>query len=212
MPDVGRTSAFVVEALTPGLGRDWSVPAGTLEWSVEFTLEHIASALSKYTLYLASRSTRIMATRVEIWKDASQQERLNVVAIAGRALANVVAASPTKARAYHASGMLDPDGYAALGCLETLVHGDDIAVGLDLPFNPPDDLVRPVVARHLPWLSADRPWETLLEHTRAPGTNDAWTIQREPLAEWDGQIPVRTPRPVAEWVLEGERWQPRYIP
>lgn len=37
-----RTAEVVVAALRPGIGRDWSRRAGTLEWSVETTIAHMA--------------------------------------------------------------------------------------------------------------------------------------------------------------------------
>jgi hypothetical protein len=73
MPNVARTTEFVATALEPTIGRDWSVSAGQLEWNVEFTIEHIAAALSKYTLYLASRSTESIAVKIASRADASHE-------------------------------------------------------------------------------------------------------------------------------------------
>jgi hypothetical protein len=185
--DVARTSTFVATTLEPAIGRDWSVRAGQLDWSVEFTLEHIAAALSKYTLYLASRSREFVAVRIASWPNASQRERLDAIPSVGHALANVAAVTPPDVRAFHANGLLDAGGYAALGCLEALVHGSDVALGLGIDFDPPDDLVRPVVARLLPWLEPT--WGTLLGHTRRQNADDSWAILTTPLAEWDGTIP-----------------------
>ncbi len=186
-PDVARATEFVASALEPAIGRDWSVRAGQLEWSVEFTLEHIAAAVSKYTLYLASRSTESIALRIASRPDATQRERLDAIPSVGRALANVARTTPPHVRAFHANGLFDAEGYVALGCLEALVHGYDVASGLGLGFDPSDDIVRPVVARLLPWLEPT--WDSLIGHTRRENSDDSWAILTRPLAEWDGTIP-----------------------
>lgn len=217
--DVVRAAQYVVGALRPGFGRDWSVRAGRLDWDVDFTVTHIASALAKYTLYLASRSTRFLAIRPDRWPDASMSEQLDAIAGAARALANVAETSPPGARAFHANGMFDAEGYVSLGCVETLVHGHDAASGLGLPFDPPDDLCRAVVARSFPWLvDAGPAWETILWQTgrleiagRPSNTDDTWTLLAEPLDEWDGTVPDDDPRIVAEWIHADGGWKPRYL-
>ena len=91
-------------------------------------------------------------------------------------------------RAFHASGLFDAEGYAALGCLETLVHGYDVATGLALDFVPPTELVTPVAARLFPWLEAS--WDAILRYTRLDNKDDSWRILTGPLSEWDGTIPT----------------------
>jgi hypothetical protein len=173
-PDVANTTEFVATALEPAIGRDWSVPAGQLEWSIEYTLEHIAAALSKYTLYLASRSSESIAVRIVSRPDASQEERLDAIVSLGGALANVARATPPDVRAFHAIGPLDAEGYVALGSLEALVHGWDVASGLGLEYNPPDDLAQPIVTRLIP--SREPTWQALLDHTRRETRDDSWTV------------------------------------
>src|SRR5687767_11106348 len=94
----------------PSIGRDWSVLAGQLEWNVEYTIEHIAATLSKYTLYLASRSKEFIAVRIASRVGASQRERLDAIPSLGRALANVASMTSPDVRVFHASGMLDGRG------------------------------------------------------------------------------------------------------
>ena len=47
-------------------------------------------------------------------------------------------------------------GFAAMACDELLVHTDDMARGLELPFTLPEDLVRATLERLLPWAPAGR--------------------------------------------------------
>ena len=215
--DVICAADHVVESLTPGVGRDWSVRAGRLEWSVDFTVTHIAAALAKYALYLGSRSTRFMAMRLDRWPDTSQTEQLNAIRIAACAFANVAEFAPPGTRAYHASGMFDAEGYVGLGCVEALVHGHDAATGLGLVFEPSDDLCRAVVARSFPWLNDAGPaWETILWHTgrvdvegRPSHDDDTWTLLVDPLDEWNGEIPQGDPGVIVEWIRVGNEWRPR---
>jgi hypothetical protein len=71
---VVRAAEYVRSALDPGIGMDWSVPAGRLEWDIDFTVTHMAAATTKYTLYLASRATRVIAVRMERYANATQTE------------------------------------------------------------------------------------------------------------------------------------------
>jgi hypothetical protein len=212
--DLIRAAAMVTAALAPAVSRDWSVKAGRLDWDVDRTITHMAGGTAKHTLYLASRSTRFIAVNPGRWHGASQAEQLEAITGVAAAMASVAASTPPEARAYHATGMCDAEGYLAMDCVDLLVHGHDVAEGLGLPFAPPDDLCRVVVARAFPWLAdAGSPWEAMLRHTGriGPPGDDSWRLLTLPLAEWDGTIPPqRDPRPVVEWIREGAGWRPRF--
>jgi hypothetical protein len=218
--DIVRTAEYVRSALDPAIGMDWSVNAGRLEWDVDFTITHLTAASAKYTLYLASRSPKFIAVRIDRWNDdVAQTEQLDAVVGVAHALANVAEASPPGSRAYHATGMFDAEGYVAMGCSEMLIHAHDAATGLGLVFQPPDDLCRAVIGRLYPWLAGDEPaWQAMLWHTgrldlpgRESHDDDTWTCLRGPLSEWDGKIPERDPGTVVEWVLDEGRWHPVYL-
>jgi hypothetical protein len=213
--DVTHAAESVTQAFAPAVGMEWSVPAGGLEWSVEQTIAHML-APAKYALYLASGSTRFIAAGLKPWSDATRAERLDALVGVARALAGVAAASPPAARGFHALGMVDAEGFVALGCLELLVHGYDVARGLGLAYEPPDGLCARVLARLFPWVDhpAGPAWTALLQATGRAGATterDVWMPHPAPLDEWDGSIPVPDPRPVIEWVQQDPgRWQPRY--
>jgi len=219
--DVVAAAECVAGALEAALDLDWSVRAGTLDWTVDHTIAHLTAAPVKYSLYLASRSTRFIAVTIEAWPGATKAERIDSIVPVAQGLANIAAAAPDDARGMHSSGMLDAEGFVALGCLELLVHAHDVTQGLGLPFQPSDDLCSRMVARLMPWLAGTGPaWETILWHTgrvdiaeRGPSSNgDMWRAIGIPLTEWDGTIPVRDPRPVVEWIRDEteRRWLPRY--
>jgi uncharacterized protein (TIGR03083 family) len=168
--DVDTAISHVVATLSPATDSDWSVPAGTLEWSCRHTAEHIGDCLMSYAGQLvaqpADRYVRFMATAE---KEASPAQVLEFAETGARILAATVRTTPPQARAYHPTGMADPEGFAAMGCVEALLHGQDIAQGLGLPFDPPRDVCTRVLARMFPQaavhLDAIDPWHALLWST-----------------------------------------------
>jgi hypothetical protein len=110
----------------------------------------------------AARYVRFLASAD---KDASPAEVLEFAEAGGRILVATVRTAPSRARAYHPTGMADPEGFAAMGCVEALVHGHDIARGLGLSLDPPRGICRGVLARLFPQAAADvagaDPWDAL---------------------------------------------------
>jgi hypothetical protein len=164
--DLDAAISAVVAALRPAADRDWSAQAGTLEWDCWHTAEHIGDCLLSYAGQLviqpAARYVRFLASAD---KDASPADVLEFAEAGGRILAATVRTAAAQARAYHPSGMADPEGFAAMGCVETLLHGHDIARGLSLSLDPPRSICSGVVARLFPQAPADLaridPWEAL---------------------------------------------------
>jgi hypothetical protein len=189
-------------ALESGLGRDWSVRAGDLEWTCRRTLDHVADALLFYAGQLATMAAHRLP-RLRLGDlERPVDELLTVVGACGAVLAAVVRAAPPDARAFHPAGMADAEGFAAMGCAEVLIHTDDIARGLNLAFRPPDDLCRRVCARLFPWAPQDAdPWAALgwamgrIALPDRPRLAPDWYWHCAPLAEWDGTIKKRTQPP-----------------
>ena len=165
--DLDSVISCVMSGLLPITDRDWSVRAGTLEWDCWHTAEHIADSLLSYAWQLAvqptSRYVRAVATAE---KDASPAEVLEFAVTGGRVLASMVRTSRAHVRAYHPAGMADPEGFAAMGCHEALLYGNDIAQGFGLGLEPPRDVCRRVLARIFPQATAELseadPWAALL--------------------------------------------------
>jgi hypothetical protein len=131
--DLDAAISTVVSTLRPVTGRDWSAQAGTLEWDCWHTAEHIGDGLLSYAAQLAVQpTTRYVRFLASADKDASPAEVLEFAEGGGRILAAIVRTAPSHVRAYHPTGMADPEGFAAMGCVEALLHGRDIAQGLGL--------------------------------------------------------------------------------
>jgi hypothetical protein len=105
----------------------------------------------------------------------------------GRILAAAVRTATPHVRAYHPTGIANPEGFAGMGCVEILLHGEDIARGLGLSLGPPRDLCSRVLARMFPHASADLTdvdsWTALLWAT---GRIDLPGHQRKTHWRWRG--------------------------
>jgi hypothetical protein len=175
--DVDAAISSVMSGLLPLTDRDWSIRAGTLEWDCWHTAEHIGDTLMSYAWQLAVQPTaRYVRAVATAERDASPAEVLEFAVTGGRVLASMVRTSPAHVRAYHPGGMTDPEGFAALGCSEALLHGNDIARGFGRSLDPPGDMCRRVLSRLFPHapagVAAAGPWTALLwagGRTELPG-------------------------------------------
>lgn len=160
---VDAAAAVVVAALRPGADADWSVKAGSLDWSVERTISHMTGAPAKYALYLSSRSTRYIAVSMMPSQDATRQERLAAIEGCAAALAGVAGAAPESACGFHVTGMRNAQQFVAMACNELLVHAYDVACGLGLPYEPPGELCQLVIEHCYPDQREQRPaWPFLV--------------------------------------------------
>ncbi|PRY02356.1 maleylpyruvate isomerase N-terminal domain-containing protein [Allonocardiopsis opalescens] len=175
--DVDRAVRLAVDLLAAAPPGGWERPAGALEWTCWETAEHLADDLFAYAAQLGprtppegevpfaweSRRPGGPANTVRADPAAGPRGLLLVVEACGALLAAMVRAAPPGARAHHVFGRSDPEGFAAMGVVETLVHTGDLAEGLGLRWEPPAELCARVLARLFPDAPADTPpWPTLL--------------------------------------------------
>jgi hypothetical protein len=164
--DLDAAISTVVSALHPAADQEWSAQAGTLDWDCWHTAEHIGDCLLSYAAQLAVRPTaRYVRFLASADKDASPAEMLEFAEAGGRILVATLRAAPPHIRAYHPTGMADPEGFAAMGCVEALLHGHDIAQGLGLTIDPARGICSGVLARLFPQaaagLASTDPWQAL---------------------------------------------------
>ena len=143
--DVRIASRLATELLDSAAERDWTVPAGDLEWDCRTTAGHIADALGFYAGHLGGRAKEWLKFDIVPHADASNGHLARLIGALGEVLAQITEVTPHDAVAYHHSGMRGRDTIAAMGCLEALVHTGDIAQGLDIEFDPPRDLCSRVI-------------------------------------------------------------------
>lgn len=175
---MARSVELLVDALKPALDADWNVPAGPLEWTCWETGEHLADDLFFYAAQIGSlrpladdyvrwgysrRRPEGPENTITVDVDAGPAALLGALEAGGGILAAVVRSTPPSARGFHVFGASDPEGFAAMGVVETLVHAHDLALGLGVDFTAPADLCARTLHRLFPDVQADaEPWETLL--------------------------------------------------
>ncbi|MGC5362660.1 VOC family protein [Streptomyces sp. DT24] len=163
--DVATAVRLAVDTLAEAAAADWTVPAGTLAWSCWETAEHLGDDLFAYAAQLGPRRPPLDHDVPFRWAPAREggpsnavfadpaagvAGLLRTVEANGALLTAMVRTASPGVRAHHSFGVADPEGFAAMGIVETLLHTDDIAQGLGIGWTPPDALCDRVLARLFP--------------------------------------------------------------
>jgi hypothetical protein len=193
--DLDSALSALTDTLEPATDRDWSTRAGTLEWDCWHTAEHIGDVLMSYAAQLVAQpTTRYVRFLATADTDATAAEVLEFALAGGGILVAAVRATPSHIRAYHPTGMADSEGFAAMGCVEALVHGHDIAYGLGVELDAPSQVCARVLARLFPNTPAELadldPWTVLRWATGRldlPGHSrpETWRWRGAPLEDND---------------------------
>jgi hypothetical protein len=184
---VCSATAEMERALGGSTSDDWTVQAGDVSWTCLDTGAHVADDLFSYaSQVLAQPGLGYLPIEAKLEDRATPEALLQCVVMCGHLLRLAVKDTPTTARAWHPNGTADPDGFAAMGILEVLVHTYDIAQGLGLSWEPPPDLCGPVLARLFPEAPDGHPTEVLLWCAGRSSLGD-----RARLTEWrwDSSVP-----------------------
>jgi hypothetical protein len=177
--DLDALSDLVAGAWTNGSGRDWSVPAGMLEWSCLRTADHAVDCVYAPAFFLASRRTdRYPDTGgdMTLGEGATPERLVESLGMATRILAGVVndAASETRAVLFRRPTIVlgAPADFPPRAALELSLHAHDVGTGLGVPFEPPRDLAGRLREHTRPWPvwrafghelgASDDPWTDLL--------------------------------------------------
>lgn len=201
--DVERAVALTAEALRPAPDEAWGDQAGPMDCDCWDALDHLNNGLFSYALRLAPQVPYLQGRPTITWqrpgeqplpiitdREAGPEAGIEVLLMMGGLVAAVVDARPATARSWHIWGTADPEGFAAMGVVETLAHAFDLTQGLGVDFTAPADLVAPALARLFPEAPEDTvPWPTLLWATgrgeldgHAKRSPD-WTWHSAPLDE-----------------------------
>ncbi|QKW06427.1 hypothetical protein HUT18_08430 [Streptomyces sp. NA04227] len=199
--DVDLAVGLAVTTLrtAPAAPEVWEAMAGTLEWTCWETVEHICDDLFFYAAQIGTGSQDghvpfrwendrpgDPANLVRADRAAGTTGLLRVLEASAVMLSAVVRTTPSTARGHHAYGLSDPEGFAAMGVVETLVHLHDLAEALSLTWTAPPDLCRRVLDRLFPQAPADGdPWATLLWAT---GRGELAGRERLEDWRWDGTV------------------------
>lgn len=176
--DLDQAVQLAVALLRRAPAAAWDGKAGSLEWDCWETVEHLSDDLFAYAAQLGPRKPPLEGEVPFIWesrrdggpKNSVHADRaagadglLQVLEACGALLIAMVRTASPHTRAYHGFGVSDPEGFAAMGIVETLVHTHDLAEGLGLEWSPPAGICARVLARLFPDAPrATDPWPTLL--------------------------------------------------
>jgi Mycothiol maleylpyruvate isomerase N-terminal domain len=190
-----RAAAECQALLGTAVDRDWARPIPEMEWTVAKAVTHMAEGTLWYATDLAAGEQRQDAMELHVPTGTAHGELVRAIGTFATVLARVIDLAPPGTRGWHPYGLADASGFAAMGCDELLVHTDDAARGLGLPFAPPDDLAAATLRRLFPWAPADAdPWPALRwanGRIALPGhpRQTRWRWHCAPLEEWDGLNP-----------------------
>jgi hypothetical protein len=160
--DVDTAVAEMLRVLSPHTAKDWTVPAGPLDWTCWQTAAHIGHDLLAYAGQLAPQpADAYLPFDLNVRPTASPAEVLQAVTACGRLLSSALATASPTTRAWH-WGPCDPEGFAAMGIAETLLHTHDITQGLAVDWLPPAPLSAAVLHRLFPDAPPGDPTQVLL--------------------------------------------------
>jgi hypothetical protein len=173
--DLYALSDLVAVAWTSAADRDWSVQAGTVEWSCTKTADHAVDCVYAPAFFLASRKLDgypDVGLDLEIGPDADPARLVQSLGIATRVLAAVVNDAGPEARAviFRRPEILTgaPQDFLPRGAMELILHSHDVCTGLDVPFEPPADLCHRLREHTRPWPMWTVAWNGL------DRTDDPW--------------------------------------
>jgi len=173
-------------ALTGAASADWTARAGDLAWTCLDTGAHVADDLFSYaSQVLAQPVDGYLPIEARLEKRAAPDTLLQCVVMCGQMLRLAVKDTPMTARAWHPYGTADPDGFAAMGVVEVLVHTYDISQGLGVSWRPPPALCAPALARLFPDASGGPATDVLLWGT---GRSALGGRPRLPQWRWDSSV------------------------
>ena len=144
--DLDELGQVVAKAWLSASDRDWSVPAGTLEWSCSKTADHAVDTVLAPAFFLASRKEDGYPAFEPFTLGAQPPAEVLVEGLqtAIRILSAVVRNAEPDARAaiwyrpeVEVRGRRD---FVPRGALELILHAHDVCTGLDAPFEPPTEL------------------------------------------------------------------------
>ncbi|WP_175440095.1 CPCC family cysteine-rich protein [Micromonospora nigra] len=181
--DLERAVRMMGEVLEPLSAHDWSVAAGTLDWTCRETLAHIGHDLLAYAAQVAGRvQDAYLPLDLVIRDDAPVSDVLLAVEACGGLLVAALRAAGPDTRAWH-FGSCDVSGFAALGVAEVVLHTYDITRGLKVNWWPPAKFSTRILARLAPDATTQQRQKTgkrehashvLLRHTGRLGDVGPW--------------------------------------
>ena len=179
--DFETISRLTLDAWGSAVDRDWSVPAGTLEWTCWYTADHTVDCVFSYAFMLATRRQHAYPNFSELHAPdgAPPQDLVDGLRGACELLRATILAAPPGTRAImaYAPQPITGDGndFAARGAHELILHAHDVSTGLGVAFEPPADPCARLLDHTTGWprvgtvTRTDDAWSDLLVRSGRPG-------------------------------------------
>jgi hypothetical protein len=173
--DLHALSDLVARTWTAATDHDWSVPAGTVDWSCLATADHAVDCVYAPAFFLASRKLNAypdVGLDLTLGSQASPALLIESLRIATTMLAAVVndAAPDVRAVIFRRPKVLTaaPQDFVPRGAMELILHAHDVCTGLLVPFEPPADICYRLREHTRPWPMWTVAWSGLGR------TSDPW--------------------------------------
>ncbi len=174
--DLYELSDIVAAAWAQGAERDWSAPAGSLDWSCTNTADHAIDCVYAPAFFLASRKLDgypEVGADLTLGPAATPEQLVQSLGMATRILAAVVNDAPPETRAviFRRPEILTaaPEDFVPRGALELILHAHDVCTGLHIPFEPRADLCHRLREHTRAW-----PYWTSPGWSKPRSSEDAW--------------------------------------
>jgi hypothetical protein len=172
--DLLQLTYQVRHAWMVGAGRDWSVPAGTIRWSCLRTADHAVDCVYAPAFFLASRRVDEypdVGFDLTIGTEASPARLVESLQIATRILVAVVSDAGPNMRAviFRRPQLLvaPAQDFLPRAAVELILHAHDVCSGLQVPFEPPDELCYRLREHTRLWPMWGTTW-MVLDHSEDP--------------------------------------------
>lgn len=166
--DVMELTDLVATTWSSAAERDWSVPAGTVEWSCTKTADHAVDCVYAPAFFLASRRTDgypDVGIDLTLGDGATPKLLVQSLQIACRILVAVVNDAEADVRAVifrrPSVRTAPPQDFVPRGALELALHAHDVCTGLQVPFEPPAELCERLREHVRPWPMWTLAWNAL---------------------------------------------------
>jgi hypothetical protein len=158
-----------------------------MEWTVAQAVAHICDGLLWYATDFVAGPVELTTMDLAVRPTTPPPDLVRTLTMAAEVLARTLDGGAPGDRGWHNAGLPDVSGFVGMACDELLVHTDDAATGLNLPFTPPAALADRIVHRLFPEApEGHEPWATLLwANGRRPlggmPRREKWTWRCAPL-------------------------------
>lgn len=155
---------------------DWSVRAGTLEWTCRQTVDHVTDCIFSYALQIAGRvrGDFLRLEQLHAQPDADPTDLVDSLEAVGRMFAAVVEEAPPKTISSDGYFDLSLTDWVARALNELLLHTYDVLSGLGVRFAPSTEICAFVLQTPALWMydRADRTaadaWRTMCAASGRP--------------------------------------------